>query len=98
MQKLYRFSCQKGQIRRCRKCLYISKIRTVCRTAEHDPYDQGHFTADPHPSFHFNADPEHNLHFYKDPDPAPHQSDANLRPWSTDPPRLHFEPLKGTQD
>ncbi len=32
------------------------------------------FNADPERAFHFNADPE------PDPDPAPHQSDGNLRP------------------
>ncbi len=43
--------------------------------------------ADPdpaYPAFHFNAAP--------DPDPAPHQSDTNLRDWSTEPLGLHFEP------
>jgi hypothetical protein len=36
----------------------------------------------PDPAFHFNADPDPAFHFNAnaDPDPAPNQSDANLRP------------------
>jgi hypothetical protein len=33
----------------------------------------------------FNADPDPNFQFNANPDPALHQSDANLRPQSTDP-------------
>jgi hypothetical protein len=48
-----------------------------------DPYK---FNADSEPAFHLNADP----------DPAPHQSDINLRPlvYIQYTPGLHFEPLK----
>ncbi len=42
-------------------------------------------------SFHFIADL--TFHINTDPDPAPHQSDTNLRVGPTDPPGLHFEPL-----
>jgi hypothetical protein len=40
----------------------------LTRVADRDPHD---FNADPAPTFRLNADP----------DSAPHQSDANLRPW-----------------
>jgi hypothetical protein len=49
--------------------------------------------ADPDPSFRFDADQAPNVHIDADPspDPAPHQSDANLKNhYSTDPPRLHL--------
>jgi hypothetical protein len=45
--------------------------------------DPHHFDADPDPAFHFNANPDPDFHFNADPDPdpdpAPHQSDGNLR-------------------
>ncbi len=60
--------------------------------------DPHHFNADPDPSFIVNADPDPTFHFNTDQDmnqdldPVPHKSDANLRPLSTDNPRLRFEP------
>jgi len=36
--------------------------------------------SDPEPSFQFNVDPDLTIHFNVDLDPAPHHSDANLRP------------------
>ncbi len=49
-----------------------------------DPDPTFHFDADPDPTFHFDADPDPISHFHfdadADSDPAPHQSDANLRP------------------
>jgi hypothetical protein len=44
--------------------------------------DPHHFNANPDPGFDFNADPSPELafHSYADPDPAPRQSDGNLRP------------------
>jgi hypothetical protein len=58
--------------------------KKTCLLQKYRVVDPHHFTADPNPAFHFNENP--------DPDPAPHQSDGNLRPWSTDPPGLHLEP------
>ncbi len=50
---------------------------TIDRNA--DPHN---FNADPEPAFNFNAVPYPVFHFNADPDPdpAPHQSDGNLRP------------------
>ncbi len=49
------------------------------------------FNADPDPSFHFKVDPDPSFHFNSDsdsePDPAPHQSDACLRPLDYGPSR-----------
>ncbi len=39
-----------------------------------------HSCSDPDAAFHLIADPELAFYFNEDPDPAPHQSDGNLRP------------------
>ncbi len=51
----------------------------------------GYTYANLDPSFLFNADHDPNFHF-NDLDPAPQQSLASLRSWSTDLTRLNFEP------
>ncbi len=69
---------------------------------------QPNFNADPDSSFHFNADPDPTicLNVDSDLDPAPHQSDANLRPlvyrfskapfWASAPPLWAFTTLNGS--
>jgi hypothetical protein len=53
---------------------------------------QHHFNVDPDLGFHFNSDPDPAFYFSADPvsDPAPYQSDGDLRP--AHPPGFHFEP------
>ncbi len=54
--------------------------------------DLNHLNADPDPAFHFNADsdPAFHLNSDTDPDPAPLQSDANLRPLFYTPSKAAF--------
>jgi hypothetical protein len=55
--------------------------------------DPHHFNADPDPAFHFNEDPDPAFYFNvdTDPNPAPHQSDGNLRPLVYRPSKVPFE-------
>ncbi len=51
-----------------------------------------YFNADP--VFYFNADPDQNFHFNANPNPAPRQSDANIRPLVYRPSRVPFWTFK----
>ncbi len=59
--------------------LFLTSLGVKGRVA-----DSHQFNADPDPSFCCHADLDPTFHFNADPDPdldpAPHQSDANLRP------------------
>ncbi len=70
---------------------------------DEDPDPTSHFDADPNPTFHFNEDPNPIFQFDAGLDPAPQQSDANLRPLvfrsfaaPNRPLRLHYECLVST--
>ncbi len=67
-------------------CQVSKKTLSKARSRITDPH---RFHADPDFSFHFNADPDQNFYLNADPDtdPAPHQSDANLRLLITNPPQ-----------
>jgi hypothetical protein len=59
----------------------ISSVQDAQKLKE-NPGPPFHFDANPDPTFHFEADPvlHITIHFDADSDPAPHKSDANLRP------------------
>jgi hypothetical protein len=52
-------------------------------------FESASIYGDPGSSFHFTADLDLSDHFNTDPDP--HQSYANLRPLTADPPQLYFK-------
>jgi hypothetical protein len=62
--------------------------------------DKHRFNADPDPDPPFyldvNPNPVPTFHFYAEPDPdhVPYQVMRIRDHWSTDPPQLHFEPLR----
>ncbi len=56
-----------------------ARYLNIVKSTVADPH---HFNADLDPAFHLNVDP--------DPDPAPHQSDGNLRPVVYVPSRAPF--------
>jgi hypothetical protein len=75
-----------------------SNVEVICTTFQYfrvaDPH---HFNAYRYsdPAFHFYVDPDPTFDLNSDPKPvhAPNQSDAIWNHRSTDPPRIHFEPI-----
>ncbi len=61
--------------------LALESLKVHYCTREPRVADLHHFNADPDPALYFNADPDPAFHLNADldPDPAPHQSDRNLR-------------------
>jgi hypothetical protein len=63
--------------------------------ADLDPDPCFHFDAHLNTTFHSDTDPDPIFHIAVDLDPAPHNSDANLRPLlHFEPPRLQYERLR----
>jgi hypothetical protein len=72
-----------------------AEVYYACRVMYHITHrvaDLHHFNAELDPAFHFDADSDLALLFNEDPDPdpAPHQSNANLRPLVYRPSRAPF--------
>ncbi len=57
--------------------MYARVLRVYASIFVADPH---HADVDPDPTFHFDLDPNLTFKFGANPDPAPHESDANLRP------------------